>query len=97
MELYHGTSSMLGELKKITPSEILKNQTEISNRTILENFVYLTNSILSAFRYAEKICRLFGGEPVVYLCIPDEEPLSQHDTEFVCTSATVSRVLYPIK
>ena len=96
-ELYHGTSSAFGELKKIIPASESENRREIKNRTILDNYVFLTNSVLSAFKYAEKCCRLFGGEPVVYICIPDEEPLSQHDTEFICTSATVSGILYSAK
>ena len=97
MELYHGTSSIFGDLKKIIPpSESTINRKDHRRRK-LDDYVYLTNSVLSAFKYAEKCCRKFGGEPVVYICIPDEEPLFQHETEFIRSSATVSGILYASK
>lgn len=91
MELYHGTSSMFGELTEILPStetNILRE--EFRNKLI--DCVFLTNSLMSAFKYAQKCCEKFGGNPVIYLCEPNEI-ISQNETEFICDCAKVIKLM----
>lgn len=91
MELYHGTSSMFGELTEILPStetNILRE--EFRNKLV--DCVFLTNSLMSAFKYAQKCCKKFGGNPVIYLCEPNEI-ISQNETEFICDYAKVIRLM----
>ena len=91
MELYHGTSSMFGELTEILPStetNILRE--EFRNK--LTDCVFLTNSLISAYKYAQKCCDKFGGNPVIYLCEPNEI-ISQKETEFICDYAKVIKLM----
>ena len=87
MELYHGTSNIFGELELILPPSTTNNIRE-DFRNKLNGYVFLTKSLMSAFRYAKKCCDKYGGNPVVYLCEPNDI-ISQNETEFICDYARV--------
>jgi len=91
MELYHGTSSIFGELKEILPPSATNNLRE-EFRDKLNDYIFLTNSTMSAFKYAQKCCSKFGGNPIIYLCEPNEI-ISQNGTEFICDYAKVIKLM----
>ncbi len=91
MELYHGTSSIFGELKEILSPSTTNNLRE-EFRDKLSDYVFLTNSLMSAFKYAKKCCDKYGGNPVIYLCEPNEV-ISQKETEFICDYANVIKLI----
>ncbi len=91
MNLYHGTSDIFGKLAEILPpteTNILREDFRVGK----DNFVWLTISPISAYNYAQKCCSKFGGNPVIYLCEPNEI-ISQNETEFVCDYAKVIKLM----
>lgn len=91
MEIYHGTSDIFGKLTVILPS----SETNILRedfRNKLTDYIFLTSSLISAYRYAQKCCSKFGGNPVIYLCEPNEI-ISQNETEFICDYAKVIKLM----
>ena len=87
MYYYHGTSTVFGRLTEILPASETNNKRE-DFRAGKDNFVWLTISPISAYKYAQKCCEKFGGEPIVYLCTGDNI-ISQNNTEFISLGETV--------
>ena len=94
MNYYHGTSTVFGRLTKILPACETNNKRE-DFRVGKDNFIWLTISPISAYRYAQKCCKKFGGEPVVYLCTGDNI-ISQNNTEFISLGETVIGCYYEL-
>lgn len=88
---YHGTSSAVGVNNVILPPDTTGVLRE-SFRTSMRGVVFLTTSKLSAIKYAQKACELFGGKPVVYEAKPDPLSISHRmDNEYICDYALVIR------
>lgn len=87
---YHGTSSIFN-IQTIKPSiktGILREDFRKNNR----DKVYVTTSIGSAERYAQKAVDKFGGSPVVYEVKPDYDTLAARiDCEYITDFAIVIR------
>lgn len=70
---YHGTTDLfkISEIKSPVESKIIREDSRIDNR----NVVYVTSSLGSAWGYAEKAAKKFGGKPIVYRVEPDWDSL----------------------
>lgn len=92
MKLYHGTTDELPIKDFILPS----NQTRVlreSFRNYNTGVVFLTSSLPSAEKYAKKAASKFGGNPVVYSCVPVGALPQEHNHEILCRKAVVTNVL----
>ncbi len=88
MTYYHGTSIELPIGSKILPPNITGIKRE-DFRKDKDNYVFLTISLYSAYKYAEKCVAKFGGTPIVYECSVDDEPIFQRVNEFAFEEATI--------
>ena len=87
---YHGTSSIFNFsiIKPSTETNIIREDFRKNNR----NKVYITTSVDSAERYAQKAVDKFGGSPVVYEVKPDYDTLAARiDCEYITDFAIVIR------
>lgn len=87
---YHGTSSIFNfqYLKSPIETNICREDFRKNNR----DKVYITTSIGSAERYAQKAVDKFGGSPIVYEVKPDYDTLAARiDCEYITDSAIVVR------
>lgn len=87
---YHGTSSIFNFsiVKPSIETKILREDFRKNNR----NKVYITTSIGSAERYAQKAVDKFGGNPVVYEVKPDYDTLAARiGCEYITDFAIVIR------
>ena len=83
---YHGTSSNVKILGNILKPSI---ETGVIREQSLK-YVYVTTSIKSAKKYAEKAAEEFGGWPVIYEVAPDFDSLvNRIDTEYTCDIAYI--------
>ena len=85
---YHGTSSIFNIQDKILPASKTGIKRE-DFREEKEDYIFLTTSLKSAYRYAEKCVAKYGGTPVVYECEVDDEPVFQRVNEFAFEEARI--------
>ena len=83
---YHGTSTALKIKRYILPSDQTGCLRE-EFRKKMRDRVFLTNSLVSAQKYARKAAEKYGGEPVVYEAKPVGYISQVNKTEFVCETA----------
>lgn len=86
--LYHGTTTRLGNLKKIKPASETKYLREIY-RQKEQNLVFLTDSLRAAKRYAQLACETFAGQPVVYIVENNDTIVETRPHEYTGTYADV--------
>lgn len=90
MTYYHGTSSAVQIRGVIFPPSVTNNQRE-DFRTKHTDQVFLTDSIVSARKYAKSSCQKYGGNPVVYTVVPIGNKWKRKDTEYLADYALVLR------
>ena len=88
--LYHGTSNIF-RLTEILPPRETGNLREEWRRES-HNWVFLTDSPRSAYKYALKACEKYGGSPVVYEVEPVGEAFYRHTHEHIARAATVIQI-----
>ena len=89
MKLYHGTTDKLPIKNFILPA----SQTRVLRedfRNYNTGVVFLTSSLPSAEKYAKKAASKFGGNPVVYDCIPVGTLSNNDNHETLCRKAVVT-------
>ena len=89
---YHGTSDIFNINIILPPIEtgIIREDFRKNNK----NVVYITSSLGSAQKYAQKAAILFGGKPIVYEVEPDWDSLVRRiDFEYITYSAKILRVV----
>lgn len=88
-QFFHGTSSRLGIKDVILPAVdtgILRE--DFRKRNL--NKVYITTSYGSAYNYAIKACKKYGGKPVIYEVRPDFNSLVRRiDCEYITDFAKI--------
>lgn len=85
---YHGTTNLFKilEIKPPVETKIIREAFRKNNR----NVVYVTSSLGSAQRYAQKAVIKFGGDPVVYRVEPDWDSLvNRIDCEYITNFAKI--------
>jgi hypothetical protein len=90
VKFYHGTSTTL-DFYDLQPSVVSGVLREERSRNL--DVVFLTRSKVSAEFYAKKACAKFGGEPVVYLAIPQGDYIEFGNNEVMCDWATLVEVV----
>lgn len=90
MDFYHGTVTNLVENEEyLLPA----NETGILRedfRKKLKDKVFLTNSKVSAIKYAKKAQQKFNGEPIILKVKPDKESLHNiNGTEYITNFAKI--------
>lgn len=86
--LYHGTSTSLPIKDYLLPADETGYLRE-DFRTSIKDKVWLTDSLMSAKKYAVKACKKYGGEPVVYKVeIPDDTDYL-FDGQYICSKAKI--------
>ncbi len=85
---YHGTTSTLPIKRYILPSTVTGVRRE-DWRAKLTDKVFLTTSLLSAWKYAHKACVKYGGSPVVYAVTPIGICYNTVNTEHIADRAKV--------
>lgn len=90
IKYYHGTSTSNNIRNKILPPVESGNIRE-DFRTYNRDLVYLTDSFSQALKYAVKACDTFGGDPIVFECIPKYWVAERRPHEFVTPLAICRR------
>lgn len=88
-KFYHGTTTSLNIKNFIEPASVTNIKRE-EFRNKLSDKVFITNSIVSAEKYAKLSSQKYGGEPIVYTVIPDKYSLIYlHNGEYICDYARI--------
>lgn len=90
---FHGTSNKsnisIGS-KLLPPIETGILRETFRKDRVNDNKVYLTTSLISAITYAKKAISIFGGDPIILICKPDEETIHcRIDNEFITDFAEI--------
>ena len=85
---YHGTSDVFDIREVILPPLQTDNLREDWRKKNLDK-VYFTSSQLSAYMYAKKACKKYGGNPIVYIVKPIGQWFHRADTEYIADKALV--------
>lgn len=89
---YHGTSTNVNVKDKLLPPIATDNLRE-TFRKKLQDKVFVTDSKVSAEKYAKKAVAHFGGEAVIYTVIytvkPDHYSLIKNGTEYTTDYAII--------
>ncbi|MBQ6907422.1 MAG: hypothetical protein IJQ28_03500 [Clostridia bacterium] len=92
LKFYHGTSSILPIKKYILPPVYTQNKREHWRKKYIDK-VFFTDSILSAYKFAQKACDKYGGTPIVYEVKPVGQWFNTINTEYIADKALVIRKL----
>lgn len=88
MSWYHGTSDALNISGLLAPPV----ETGILREWFRHSFndvVFITNSLISAEKYARKSCVTFGGNPIILTVSPIGECWYKGNGDFLCYKAKV--------
>lgn len=85
---YHGTSTNVNVKNKLLPTIATDNLRE-TFRKKLQDKVFVTDSKVSAEKYAKKAVAHFGGETAIYTVKPDYYSLIKNGTEYTTDYAFV--------
>lgn len=88
MNWYHGTSDALNISDLLAPpveTGFLREQF----RNSLNDVVFITNSLVSAEKFARKASVAFGGNPVVLTVSPIGECWHKGNGDFICYKAKI--------
>lgn len=85
---YHGTSTNVNVKDKLLPPITTDNLRE-TFRKKLQDKVFVTDSKVSAEKYAKKAVAYFGGKPVIYTVKPDYYSLIKNGTEYLTDYAVI--------
>lgn len=85
---YHGTSTNVNVKDKLLPPIATDNLRE-TFRKKLQDKVFVTDSKVSAEKYAKKAAAHFGGDAVIYTVKPDYYSLIKNGTEYTTDYAVV--------
>lgn len=85
---YHGTSTNVNVKDKLLPSIVTDNLRE-TFRKKLQDKVFVTDSKVSAEKYAKKAVAHFGGNTVIYTVKPDYYSLIKNGTEYLTDYAII--------
>lgn len=85
---YHGTSTNVNVKNKLLPPIAADNLRE-TFRKKLQNKVFVTDSKVSAEKYAKKAVAHFGGDVAIYTVKPDYYSLIKNGTEYTTNYAVV--------
>lgn len=88
MIYYHGTSTIFNIHRVILPPAITGNLREDWRKANL-NQVYVTDSLLSAQKFAYKCADKYGGSPIVYKVKPIGNLWRRKDTEYLADKALI--------
>lgn len=88
MILYHGTSTkVIKDKKYLLPASTTSILRE--SRKTKKNYVFLTDSQVSAGKYAKKAVEKFGGNPIILQVDKPIKLMEGHNHEFICTKARI--------
>lgn len=85
---YHGTSTFVDVKDKLLPPIATDNLRE-TFRKKLQDKVFVTDSKVSAEKYAKKAVAHFGGDAVIYTVKPDYYSLIKNGTEYITDYAVI--------
>lgn len=85
---YHGTSTKVKVNNKLLPP-IYTNNLRETFRKNFQDKVFITDSKISAEKYAKKAKSYFGGEEVIYIVKPDYYSLIKNGTEYTTDFAII--------
>lgn len=85
---YHGTSTHVNIKDKLLPPIATDNLREIFRKK-LQDKVFVTDSKVSAEKYAKKAVAHFGGDAVIYTVKPDYYSLIKNGTEYTTDYAII--------
>lgn len=85
---YHGTSTNVNVKDKLLPPITTDNLRE-TFRKKLQDKVFVTDSKVSAEKYAKKAIAHFGGEAIIYTVKPDYYSLIKNGTEYTTDYAII--------
>lgn len=85
---YHGTSTVVDINDKLLPPVITCNLRE-TFRDKLHDKVFVTDSKVSAEKYAKKTVARFGGKAAIYIVKPHYPSLIKNGTEYLTDYAVI--------
>lgn len=85
---YHGTSTNVNVNGKLLPPIVTQNLRE-TFRKKLQDKVFITDSKVSAEKYAKKATAHFGGKEVIYTVEPHYQSLIKNGTEYLTDCAVI--------
>lgn len=85
---YHGTSTNVNVKDKLLPPIATDNLRETFRKKCRDK-VFVTDSKVSAEKYAKKAVTRFGGKAVVYTVKPDYYSLIKNGTEYLTDYAVI--------
>lgn len=85
---YHGTSTNVNVKDKLLPPIATNNLRETFRKKCRDK-VFVTDSKVSAEKYAKKAVAYFGGDAVVYTAKPDYYSLIKNGTEYTTDYAII--------
>lgn len=88
MTFYHGTSDIFNIKKVILPPLQTNNLRENWRKKYIDK-VFFTTSLLSVEMYTKKVCKKYGGNPVVYLVKTIGQYFNRMNTEYIADKALV--------
>lgn len=84
---YHGTTDKF-EIEKLLPPYVTGELREVFREKFLDK-VFVTDSLLSAEKFAKKAADKFGGNGIVYEVKPFGEIENTIDSEYICDWAEI--------
>ena len=85
---FHGTTDALDIGKILLPAIETGNKREDWREKYTDQ-VFFTNSLVSAYKYADKACKKYGGKPIVYKVVPVGQYCRTVNNEFVAEKARI--------
>jgi hypothetical protein len=92
VKYYHGTSSIFEIGVCLLPPIYTGNIREDKRNKFLD-LVFITPSLISAWKYANKACKKFGGYPIVYQVEPIGDITNIVNNEYIADEAIIVDVI----